>query len=1233
MKQPNQLTIRMLRGVMLLLTTLLVPIGAWAEDYGLTVAGVEVTSDNASNVLGGETATVVFDATTNTLTLSGATFSGNIVRTNSDDLNVHLVGENTLTITNQNNYVFVGSGSLTITSDEATSGSLKTIHRCSKDSICSGWNDYPSFTYSRSDGEAAAFDCLWENYSYSDYMVIRENFKYNLWIGGQQFCTAMLEPDSGIKFVPSTNTLEYSYYGEYNFTSSLPALTISVRGTTRMGSVTFSPTDQQPAGTLTIQKDAESEADENGLTLSNDNSVISGFSSVVISEPLHLVTPSEAPATWDSNTTEAVISDATYYPLWVHGWQVSSANAGNILDGFNNDEATLAFDAETKTLTMNGVSYNPEDETPFVKSGLDSLTVKMKDFNNLYVSDQPDFTPSPAFVSINEEAVLTFTTEEHDRLALLNTQTIELASGFCSIAFTGYLYRDENSVKNLLAPSPGMDGDYLVVNRAGYEPDGTTFNYTIDYVDEELEAVTGIYDPGQTAEENGITLSGPCTVIVYAQYDTVKSAEKEGRCFGFAQNELNVAFGIEETDMPAIVPAVGDSVEVGYEGNVEEGKIILSNTTIAKNAALITAYFSNASDEMPFTILNDNASLMVNVVPPTPTIVFDSTKDYLNTDVVSIAMPDTLAEDQNARIMYSWVEDCEDGNGSNYTEDTKVTLTAGTGTLYAWVRYNSGTSADDAVFSGRVSQVFTVKSDISNAYIPEFTTTATYTGEAVTPLFQVMDSEKTQNEIDSENFTVSYQRSGDQLETVEQIVDAGTYVVTITGTGDTWGGSRTVTREFQVTQAENAMTTAPEAVADLVYTGEEQSLVAEGVAMFGTVQYKLGENGTYSIEIPVAAAAGTYTVYYKVDGSDNYTAMEEASVAVTIGQGTVTIAADNQTATYTGQPIAFDDTAIEVTPEELKETVVIDYFDTDPSVVATAMPEAMASAPTDCGTYYVVISIPESDNYASASVTKTLTIGKAEVTEVVLEETELTFNGEEQTVSVASVKAGNIELTADDYTISDNAATAVGTYTVTVTANENSNFSGSATATFTIGRRAVDADGLFVGNNTYATYYNADEDMNLPEGVVAYVLTGVNGNTVSTQAVSYVRQGTPVLLEKNGNLVERNDDITDNILTAAEEDTDVSSVDGTVYVLYNDTFVKSVRGTVPAGRCFLTIGMAAAGAPSFLLVDTISVTGIDTVKADGSAADEWYTLGGRKMLGKPAVKGLYIRNGKKTVIK
>lgn len=83
-----------------LIVLLFAPLASWAQN--LTVGGVPVTNDNASEIIGDYVdGTVSFDVSTNTLTLNNATITGNTVTNGSiasglDELTIVLIGENKL---------------------------------------------------------------------------------------------------------------------------------------------------------------------------------------------------------------------------------------------------------------------------------------------------------------------------------------------------------------------------------------------------------------------------------------------------------------------------------------------------------------------------------------------------------------------------------------------------------------------------------------------------------------------------------------------------------------------------------------------------------------------------------------------------------------------------------------------------------------------------------------------------------------------------------------------------------------------------------------------------------------------------------------------------------------------------------------------------------------------------------------------------------------------------------
>lgn len=144
--------------------------------------------------------------------------------------------------------------------------------------------------------------------------------------------------------------------------------------------------------------------------------------------------------------------------------------------------------------------------------------------------------------------------------------------------------------------------------------------------------------------------------------------------------------------------------------------------------------------------------------------------------------------------------------------------------------------------------------------------------------------------------TFSYGTTADGMFTDAVPTAAGKYFVkaTVEATANYDGAEKIA--EFKIAQAAATVTTAPQPVANLVYTGEELALITEGVGSGGTMQYKTGVDGTWSTEIPKATNAGEYTIYYKVLGDDDH------SDFVTEEGITVTIAKAN--AQFTTEPIA-----------------------------------------------------------------------------------------------------------------------------------------------------------------------------------------------------------------------------------------------------------------------------------------------------------------------------------------
>lgn len=86
------------RWLALFIVAFMMPLALWAQqDYGITVGGVQVTSENAGNVMGDEYHSVTYDDQTKTLTLKGIELSSAVTAPDDTQLTVYLIGFSQMT--------------------------------------------------------------------------------------------------------------------------------------------------------------------------------------------------------------------------------------------------------------------------------------------------------------------------------------------------------------------------------------------------------------------------------------------------------------------------------------------------------------------------------------------------------------------------------------------------------------------------------------------------------------------------------------------------------------------------------------------------------------------------------------------------------------------------------------------------------------------------------------------------------------------------------------------------------------------------------------------------------------------------------------------------------------------------------------------------------------------------------------------------------------------------------
>ncbi len=292
--------------------------------------------------------------------------------------------------------------------------------------------------------------------------------------------------------------------------------------------------------------------------------------------------------------------------------------------------------------------------------------------------------------------------------------------------------------------------------------------------------------------------------------------------------------------------------------------------------------------------------------------------------------------------------------------------------------------------------------------------------------------------------------------------------------------------------------------------------------------------------------------------------------------------------------------------------------------------------PKDAGTYTVTITDNDGGNY-TVSGTTTFTINKATLTVTAnAQEKEIGADDPALTYTYEGLAAGD-NITGN---LTREAGEAVGSYAIskgTLTAGDNYDIDFTE-ATLTIYRTLS----LFSGSNEWATYV-AQENLAVPAGIKAYIVTSVNGNTIITKNISYIPADVPILLQRTDNAVgdvkavagTGTDDVSGNKLVGnATAATDIQIYKD--YVLYNNQFVLAGVSSVGAGKAYLpaTAISSPAGAPRYLTIcygETMGINSLTPTLSEGEGA--WYTLDGHKLNGKPAKKGLYIKNGVKVVIK
>lgn len=181
----------------------------------------------------------------------------------------------------------------------------------------------------------------------------------------------------------------------------------------------------------------------------------------------------------------------------------------------------------------------------------------------------------------------------------------------------------------------------------------------------------------------------------------------------------------------------------------------------------------------------------------------------------------------------------------------------------------------------------------------------------------------------------------------------------------------------------------------------------------------------------------------------------------------------------------------------------------------------------------------------------------------------------------------------------------------------------------------------FGDSNSYDTFVS-DADIIVPSVLKAYVITNITEDGLTLQEVTSIAKGQPVVVftEDKFKDIENYYTVTtdpveagSNLLRVAQTGGQPVTI-GDVFMLYNDVFYYTQTGTIPEGSVYLTKPELSKTRGFYPLGGNDNTTGIaprPIVNTDIHSS--WYTLDGRQLPAQPTKKGIYIKDGKKVVIK
>ena len=499
---------------------------------------------------------------------------------------------------------------------------------------------------------------------------------------------------------------------------------------------------------------------------------------------------------------------------------------------------------------------------------------------------------------------------------------------------------------------------------------------------------------------------------------TATAAETDIYASASQTKEVTISATTPEVTWPQVAPItygtpltfdmlVGGNANV--PGNFECGEL---PTILNAGTHKISVRFVPENQNI-YTIVEEKIDIIVNKADATITTIPNAINDLVYSGEEQTLITEGSAE--GGRIVYSL-------DGNTFTENVPTTTNAGEYTVYYNVvgdeNHNDVAGTNPIVVTIKKATLTITAEDKSVTYGEEAPTySATYSGWKAQDNEEVLVGEMT--------FECEYNTNS----------NVGTYDINISGVEAQNYEITFVSGVLTVNKADATITNTPNAINDLVYSGEEQTLITEGSAEGGKIVYSLDGN-TFTEDVPTATNAGEYTIYYNVVGDENHNDVESANtIVVTIKKATLTITAEDKSVTYGEEAPTYSATYSGWKAQDNEEVLVGEMTF-----------ECEYNTNSNVGTYDINISGVEAQNYEITFVSGVLSVNKADatITNTPNAINDLVYSGEEQAlITEGTAEGGRIVYSLDGNTFTEDVPTATnaGEYTVyyKIVGDENHN--------------------------------------------------------------------------------------------------------------------------------------------------------------------------------------------------